>query len=251
MTSHYRAEGFIFRTENKKEADRVFSVFTRDFGRMEIIGKAIRKITSKLNCGIGIFSISKLEFVRGKNKKILTDAAVLQKFSGLADNPEKFVVACAMADILNDFIKGEEKDEDTFNLLTESFDKLNSHESTVNNYQLIYHYFFWNFIAIAGYRPEIYKCIACGRGLSSDNLYFSIEKGGTLCEKCAVFTSESKKINADIVKILRLLYEKKWDILIRLKAKIDTWKKLEEISKNYSEWLFSSYFAAKNTLKTK
>ena len=44
MTVHYKTEGFVFKSVDRLEADRVFSVFTVDFGRIEVFGKSIRKI---------------------------------------------------------------------------------------------------------------------------------------------------------------------------------------------------------------
>ena len=49
------------------------------------------------------------------------------------------------ADVL---IKGQEKDKRIFDLLKESFNKLNNLQSS----QLLYHYFFWNLVSFLGYQ---------------------------------------------------------------------------------------------------
>jgi len=47
MFLKYRTQGLIFKKEERGEADQLFTVFTRDFGKLEVLGKAIRKISSK------------------------------------------------------------------------------------------------------------------------------------------------------------------------------------------------------------
>ena len=54
MFTHYRTKGFILKKRNQGEANQLFTVFTKDFGRIEILGKSIRKITSKLRAGARI-----------------------------------------------------------------------------------------------------------------------------------------------------------------------------------------------------
>ncbi|OGZ91767.1 MAG: hypothetical protein A2599_01815 [Candidatus Staskawiczbacteria bacterium RIFOXYD1_FULL_39_28] len=72
MTTKHRTRGFVFKKTDVAEADRIFSVVTEDFGRLEIRGKAIRKINSKLRAGVDLFCFSEIEFIQGKNNKTLT-----------------------------------------------------------------------------------------------------------------------------------------------------------------------------------
>jgi len=46
MTYHFSTIGFVFKKENKSEADQLFSIYTKDFGKLEILVKGIRKITA-------------------------------------------------------------------------------------------------------------------------------------------------------------------------------------------------------------
>ena len=81
MTTRYKTRAFVFKKNDVNESDRVFSVFTDDFGRLDIFAKAIRKNVSKLRSGIDIFFFSEIEFIQGKNRKTLTDAVLKDKFN--------------------------------------------------------------------------------------------------------------------------------------------------------------------------
>ena len=83
MFIHYRSEGLIFKKEDRGDADQLFTVFTKEFGKLEISAKAIRKISSKLRSGAEIFYLSEIEFIQGKAQKTLTDAVLIEKFTDL------------------------------------------------------------------------------------------------------------------------------------------------------------------------
>ena len=84
MAVHYRTQGFIFKKDERAESDQILSVFTKDFGRLELKAKAIRKIASKLRPDIDMFYLSEIEFIQGKNNKTLTDATKIEKFDDIA-----------------------------------------------------------------------------------------------------------------------------------------------------------------------
>ncbi len=151
MTVHYKTRGFVFKKEDRLDADRVFSVFTRDFGKVDVFGKAIRKINSKLRGGMEIFYVCDIEFIQGKSKKTLTDALAVKKFRGISENPEKFELAKNVAKLVIDSIHGQEKDVRILDLLVETFSLLEAEEPR----QLLYYYFFWNFVSLLGYAPPL------------------------------------------------------------------------------------------------
>jgi len=222
MTIKHRTRAFIFKKKERAEADQIFSVFTEDFGKLDIVARAIRKTTSKLRAGIDVFYLSEIEFIQGRNNKTLTDAVKIKKFSNINNDINKFESAHRVADTLEGFIKGNEKDKKTFELISEFFANLDFGVRKNKNYQLEFHYFFWNFAAIQGYKLEIEKCAACRGKISPYDIYFSAKAGGVICSNCfQIMESGSErclKINQDIVKVLRLIFSKNWNIISRLKV---------------------------------
>ena len=70
----YKTEGIIIKVKETGEADKVLSVFTKDFGRLEIFAQGVRKEKSKLNYHLGIYDYSRFCFVAGRERWRLTDA---------------------------------------------------------------------------------------------------------------------------------------------------------------------------------
>ncbi len=235
MAIHYRTQAFILKKTDLREADQVFTVFTKDFGKLKILGKAIRKIKSKLRAGVELFYLSEIEFIQGKNHKTLTDATAIEKFKNVKQDLEKLEILSQIVENADDLIKGEEKDEDIFNLLNETFDKLNNYKLQTTNYPLIYNYFLWNLFSILGYQTDLYHCVNCQKKLVPEKLYFNPEEGGIICSGClpAEALAKAGEISPNVIKILRLFLKKDWDVLLRLKIQDFHKKELEAISLDF------------------
>jgi len=206
MFTHYRTQGFILKKEERGEADRIFTIYTKDFGKLEILGKAIRKIRSKLRGGVELFYLSEIEFIQGKTHKTLTDAILIKSFPNIRKDLERLSIACRVAEALDNLVGGEEKDEQIWQLLSESFEKL----STINNGRssVIYDYFFWNLVSVLGYQPELKNFSICG-----------------------------KKISVDVFKILRIIFKKDLKTLLKLKIEPFHQKSLKNISQKYFDYV--------------
>lgn len=234
MSFHYRTQGFIFKKADRLDADRIFSVFSRDFGRLEILAKGIRKIESKLRGGIEIFSLSEIEFVEGKHQKTLTDAVFIEKFKNISENQDKFKIALKISDVLDNFILGQQEDGPVFDLLLSTFNKLNETEDSLQKIQLVYYYFVWNFLSILGYRPEIQRCVNCHLELNPQELFFSFEEKGILCKNCLSLDKKAERVDSNVVKILRLIFSGDWQTISKLKIEVPLQNSLKSVLDNYS-----------------
>ena len=230
MFVHYRSQGFVLRKENRGESNQLFTIYTKRFGKLEISGKAIRKISSKLRSGIDIFYLSDIEFIQGKNQKTLTDAISIEKFENIRKNLRKLKIASKISEVFDELVKGQERDEKLWNLLDETFDKLNNLRFTIYNLQLLYYYFLWNFLSILGYQPELYKCSFCQKKLAAGNLYFNPEEGGVVCNSCFRENKQGKKIEQETIKIIRIFLKKDWQTAKKLKVNSDDLRTLKIIS---------------------
>lgn len=247
MFRHYRTQGFIFKKTDRGEADRIFTIYTEDFGKLEILAKAERKIKSKLKGGLELFYLSEIEFIQGKTHKTLTDAILIENFPILRKDLERLPIAYKISEVLDNLIKGQEADEKIWNLLNEIFNKLNNlkieNEGArrrregggrgVVKLKIIYYYFLWNLLSILGYQPEVYNCPLCSKKLTPGELYWSPKEGGVICQSCFRKTKSGEKIESEIIKILRIILEKNWPILSKLKIEPNYLKSLNSIAESY------------------
>jgi len=233
MFTHYRTQGFIVRKINLGETDQLFTIYTKDFGKLEILGRAIRKTSSKLRSGAEIFYLSEIEFIQGKIHKTLTDAILIDKFKNLRKSLKRLATAYKISEVLDAMLRGQESDEKIWGLLNETFEKLNSPRMPNTEYQMLYYYFLWNFISILGYQQEFYFCSLCRKKIAPENIFFNPGEGGLICNKCGKSIKRAKEISPNTVKILRIILKKDWPTFKKLKIKPEDLKSLKIVSDYY------------------
>ena len=234
MFLHYRTQGFILNKTNRGEADRIFTIYTKDFGKLDLLAKAERKIESKLRAGLEVFYLSEIEFIQGKTHKTLTDAVLIKNFKNLRGDLKKLKVAHQISDLMDNLVKGEEPDSKIWQLLIETFETLNS--SSVFNLpssMKMYYYFLWNLLSVLGYQVELYYCSICQKKIVPRNISFSPKEGGLIGKECQDKVKSLQSISSDTVKILRIILRKDLVILRRLKIDDPTFNELKRISNYY------------------
>lgn len=228
MSEFYKSSGFVIAKRDLREADQLFSFYSKDFGKVEILGRAIRKIKSKLRAGVDMMYFSELEFIQGKAYKTLTDALAIEKFKNIKSDLAKLEIAHRICQAADSLIRGQERDDGIFDLLEETFTRLNGNAS---NQELIYHHFFWNFVSLLGYQVDLYFCPLCQRKLAPDSLFFMPEEGGIACGDCS--KEQEAKIYPEAIKMARFLTENDWERISKLKFDLKHLEYLEDFSSRY------------------
>lgn len=235
MAVYYKTLGFVLKSEERGEANQLFTVFTEKFGKIKILARGIRKIKSKLRSNFQIFSLCEIEFIQGKSYKTLTDTVVIDNFSEINKDLEKLKITYHISKTLDDLIKGQEPDEKIWRLLRETLDRLSEDEKTGT----IYYYFLWRILGKLGYKPELYSCLLCHNRLRQEKLYFSPMEGGIICKDCFKENQGLIEILPDTIKVLRLFLKEN---LKRIKINQSVFKNLGQVSDK-----FLSYILAENS----
>lgn len=226
MTTRYRTRALILGKRDFREADRFFTFFAKKYGKVEAMAKAERKIRSKLRGGLELFYLSEIEFIQGRNWKTLVDASLVDNFNEIRKDLYTLKVSYKISEVFKSLVRGQEQDLELWKLLKDSFERLDKGE----NGFLVYQYFFWNFLGILGYWPQLYQCSECNKELEQKHLYFSPTRGGLVCEDCMKQTDRTKRIHSDVVKILRVILEKDFDSFRQVNLKGSHSKDLVRIS---------------------
>lgn len=150
MAFHYRTRGIILKKHDRGEANRVFKVFSEEYGKLSLWAVSERKITSKLRSGLELFSLSQLSFVQGKNKKVLVEALPLRQRLSLTRDLPRFELASRAAHLLDQHIAEEERDEKVWSLISEFFSVLEEEALPEKAYQS----FAPQFLSLAGYAAK-------------------------------------------------------------------------------------------------
>lgn len=146
-----KTEAIILKSADSNEVDRLLTVYSQNLGKIKISAKGVKKTESKLRYSIEPISRVQFILVEGKNFLILKDAIIVDQLLKIKKDPDKIKIAKNLAELIDEAIVGEEKDEEIWKLIVLTFkcidrDKL-FFKSVIPDFQR-------NLIKLLGYDPE-------------------------------------------------------------------------------------------------
>lgn len=82
MTNTYRIEAVVLKRSNYGEADRIVTLFSREVGKVIVIAKGVRKITSSRLGSVEPGTLISALIIKGKGMDILSQTLILDSFPG-------------------------------------------------------------------------------------------------------------------------------------------------------------------------
>lgn len=118
--------GFVIKRFNIGEADRFVTIFTKNFGKIEVLAKGIRKINSRRAGHLELLSLIRFYAVKSSKNYILTE---IENFIQTIDMDSKdFSHFFLMCELVGRLCPYNQKNERVFDLLYTSLTSLN-HEN--------------------------------------------------------------------------------------------------------------------------
>ena len=85
--STYITEGIVLKYYPYRDFDRIFTIYTKEHGKIDVIGKGTGKLLSKLAGHLEPYTVSKLMVADGRRWDVLTQSITLDAFSTLKTTP--------------------------------------------------------------------------------------------------------------------------------------------------------------------
>ena len=109
-------EGLILKRRDFGEADRVLTVLTDRYGKISVIARGVRKITSRRAGNIEVLNRVKLHLFKAKNYN-LSEAESIETFSRLKENLTLSTTAFHILELLDRLTPEEQKNPKLYNLV--------------------------------------------------------------------------------------------------------------------------------------
>lgn len=109
-------EGIILRRHNFGEADRVLSVYTDRYGKISVVARGVRKITSRRAGNIEILNRVKLHLFKAKSYT-LTEAESIESFPKIKSNLTLSTYAFHVIEMIDKLTNEDEKSLQVYILL--------------------------------------------------------------------------------------------------------------------------------------
>lgn len=138
----FHTQGVILKKSPYREFDEIFTIYTKDFGKIEAIGRGIKKPAAKLANHLQVFDFSNIEFVLGKNFKVLTGADI-----------GKNLLCASSADffgLLDSLTPIDDPDENIWDLVLRFADFQTPARDIIQD-----NYFQFQLLSLSGFSPNI------------------------------------------------------------------------------------------------
>ena len=177
----YKTEGIVLKSMEYEEADKIFTIYTKDYGKITAIAKGVRKTKSKFGSSLEILTHSNFLIYKGRNIDIVSQTEILESFFSTSKEVIKFAFAANCVEVVNRLTEEREINIGLFNLLKEVLHYLR--ES--NDPKLLALSFKWQTMSILGYRPSLNHCCRCNKSVEDQKeMHFNIKEGGLVCNNC-------------------------------------------------------------------
>ncbi len=160
--------------------DRRITILTKERGKIGVFAKGARRPGSAFLACTQVCIFGEFTLYEGKNSYNLSDAAVKNYFSGLRTDVEKAYYGMYFCEVANYLTREGNDEREVLKLLYTSFRALTS-DSIPN--ELIKAVFEIKIMYINGEGPLLDECVCCHKKQETQ-LFFSVERGGAVCEDC-------------------------------------------------------------------
>lgn len=124
MTRTYKTEGIVLKRKNFGEADKLLTIYTKHYGKIRVIGKGIRKTTSRKAGSLELFNHSRLFLAKGRNLDIITETATINAYRGWRKNLTKVGVAYYFCELVDKLTPDGQPNRTVFELLKDYLGKI-------------------------------------------------------------------------------------------------------------------------------
>ncbi len=196
----YKTEAVVLRHRPLGEADRVLTLFTREYGRLPVVARGVRKPSSKRSGALEPFSHVRLLLARGRGAlDVLAQVEVIEGTGPLRADLRRFGQAALLAELVEAATPEREPQPELFRLLVEALRLLRQPEETPAALWFALH-----LISLAGFQPALQRCAVGGEETGSAPAW-SHPLGGLVCGRHAARDPEAVRLRPEQVRVLRAL----------------------------------------------
>jgi len=131
----YKTEGIIIKRRNFGESDRILSVLTRNYGKIQVRAPGVRKITSRRSSHIELLNLTYLTLYRGSHWSlpIVTEAQAQEEFLPIKKTLRKVGLAYYICELIDSLCAQNQENRKTFFLTRETLFALCHKESIASS----------------------------------------------------------------------------------------------------------------------
>ena len=175
--------GVVLRTQPLREADLLVTLFTDRHGRIGAVARGARRSQRRFAGALSLLVLAKLELGRKPRGELwsLEGAEIVREWTRLASDVIAVAHASYIAELVGALLPVESPDPHALEVIVAVWDSLadaGPSPGALRAAELA-------LLELAGHRPAIEQCAACGQTALDEGAVFDPTRGGAICRACA------------------------------------------------------------------
>ena len=174
----FTVEAVVLKTDDFGDANRVVTLFTKEFGKIEANAYGCRRARSPLSGALQMFNHISVQITRSPKVDTIREADIINFYDALTNDLERLAYASFLFEVVNRMTFPRQQERETFDLLIKALPVLSKRNPRVA--ALIGA---CQFMETSGEQLNFERCVHCGREIDGDAA-ISLLDGGAVCMDC-------------------------------------------------------------------
>lgn len=203
-----KTQGLVLKSLPFREVDRRYSILTRDYGKVEVIGRGAQKERAKLAPSLEPFGVLQLELVRGKVWTTVISVDKVHRFLKVERDIEVRLLAQTLLHLVDKYIVETERDLELYDLVIGWLKRLDEIDCVHPTRATFFMGgFLLRLLSHLGYEISLNNCVSCHTKILPLSFRWHGDKGGLICSDCVRSDERewfsARKIDEKVITLLR------------------------------------------------
>ncbi|HEY0393411.1 MAG TPA: DNA repair protein RecO [Candidatus Elarobacter sp.] len=173
-------DALVLRARPLREADRIYTLLTRERGKVDAVAKGVRRPRSAMGGRLEPLAEVRVALHKGRSLDVITEVRTVRSYwTGLA-RPDALATASLFAETVDLFCEHDLPLPEIYALLAGAVGAVAASDapaSLVPRFQL-------RLLHALGLAPADDACVRCGQGFDRHGAWLDLDAGGLGCERC-------------------------------------------------------------------
>ncbi len=229
----YSTPAIVLRQRKLGDADKILTLYTARFGKIDAVVKGVRKTKSRMAGHVEPLTQATFLLARGRSLDTVTQAETIESFQAVRDDLDRLSRALYSAELLDKCTELREEHFELYRLLLDTLRRLATRpelDTPVRFYEMA-------LLDTLGYRPELEECVGCRAPLAPVTNFWSAAGGGIVCPSCQRDQTSLRQVSPNALKLLRLLLHGRFGDVARVSIEPALAGELERVMLEHVRWV--------------
>ncbi|HYW54222.1 MAG TPA: DNA repair protein RecO [Dongiaceae bacterium] len=194
-------DAIVLRARPLGEADRVYTLLTRDRGKVDAVAKGVRRPRSSMSGRLEPLAEVRVALHKGRSLDVITEARTIVSYWDGLVRPDALATASLFAETVDMFCEPDLALPEIYALLAGAIGAVAASASPaglVPRFQL-------RLLHALGLAPATDACVRCGLPFDDQGAHLDLEAGGLGCVRCYGARGDAHALDANDVANFRAL----------------------------------------------